>query len=85
MEPTVAAATVTVAVAVRAWLPTVAWAVMTSDPEQPFAVYVAVTVPLVVVTWPDELPAVLVPEAAIVASPCEMQGELKLTVTDVPL
>jgi len=82
MDPIAAAATVTVPVAVRLWEPTVAVAVIASGPLQPLAVYVALTLPVVVITVPGLVPAVELPEAAIVASPCATQGELKVTVTD---
>ena len=39
-------------------------------------------VPVVLVTVSEVLPAVLVPEAAILASPLEMQVELNVTVTE---
>ena len=68
-------------VAVRLLLPTVAVAVMTSAPLQPFAVYVALTLPVEVITVPGVGPAALPPEAAIVANPCATQGELNVTVT----
>src|SRR5512138_3718008 len=46
IEPTVAAAAVIVPFADRGWLPTVAVAVMTSEPEQPEATYVTVARPV---------------------------------------
>src|SRR5437660_9245436 len=82
MDPMAAAATVTVPVAVRLLEPTIADVVMTSGPLQPLAVYVALTLPVVVITVPGLVPAVELPEAAIAASPCATQGELKVTVTE---
>jgi hypothetical protein len=60
---------------------TVALAVMTSAPLQPFAVYVALTLPVDVTTVPGVGPAALPPEATIDASPCATHGELNVTVT----
>jgi hypothetical protein len=82
IEPIAAAATVTVPVAVRFVLDTAALAVITSGPLQPFAVYVASMVPVVLATVFAVVPAVLVPDAAMVASPWEMHEELNVTVTD---
>jgi hypothetical protein len=85
MEPTAAAATVIVPVAVKLCEPTVALAVMTSEPLQPLAVYAALTLPVVVVTVPALAPATLLPDAATAASPCATQGELKVTDTEPPV
>jgi hypothetical protein len=85
IEPTVPAATVTVPVAVRLVVATVADAVMTSGPLQPLAVYVALIFPVVVTTVSAVVPAVLLPAAATTASPWEIHVELKVTVTLPPV
>ena len=70
-DPIVPAATVTVPFAERDEVPTVELAVMTSDPLQPVATYVALAIPEVVTTG-----------FVIVASPWAAHGELKLMLAD---
>jgi hypothetical protein len=82
MEPVAAEATVTVPVALRLALPTVALAVMTSEPLHPSAVYVASAVPVVVTTVLAVGPAELPPEAVTTAVPAPIHVELKVIVTE---
>ena len=69
IDPIEAAATVTDPVADREFVPTVVVAVMASVPLHPFAEYVAVAMPVVVVTGD-----------VIRARPCATQVELNVTV-----
>src|ERR1700692_4158397 len=87
MDPTAAAAIVTVPVALRfdvvpLALVTFAVAVMVSEPLQPFAVYVASAVPVLVDTEPAG--SVDPTGPTIVAVPAATHGELNTTVTGVP-
>jgi hypothetical protein len=80
MEPMAAWATVKVPVAVRFWLFAEAEAVTTSLPLQPVAEYVALALPVLVVTVGE---AGVTPVAAIVARPWAWHGELKVTAVGV--
>jgi hypothetical protein len=87
IDPIAAWAILTVPVALRfAVVPfvpvTVVVAVMGSDPLQPFAVYVAVAVPVIVDT--DPAGRIEPTGRAIVARPVPKQVELNATVTGVP-
>lgn len=82
IDPMVEADTLTVAVADTFCMATVALAVMTSEPLQPVAAYVALMLPEAVVMV---VTGVELPEGRISARPEAMQGELKLTTTGAPV
>jgi hypothetical protein len=82
MEPIAAWATVTVPLAVKLWLLADAVAVITSLPLHPVAEYVALALPVLVVTvgLVGVTPAGV---ATIVARPWAWQGELNVTAVGV--